>query len=344
MKKISFVAPPAFQNNRFFEANNNPFNRDGLLAPMIALKKEFARAGVDIATQDIIPVAEADAVIFENMPGEADKDFRAARAKNTKMYLKISEWGALHIGNDDLRRHADFRKIFTYQDDLIDNHKYFKLNYSFLMPDSVPMDLNGKQKLCLLIAGNKLFRHPQELYSKRREAIRWFEANHPEDFDLYGQGWDRPASLFHYPLLEKILRKLPVLGDEVRASYPSWRGRIERKRDVLKRYKFAICYENACHVNGWITEKIFDCFFSGCVPVYWGAPNVTDHIPAGTFIDKRDFDSYEDLYDRLIHMPEYKYQEHVRNIQDFIHGPRFYPFSAEYFTETITREIIGDLK
>jgi len=343
MKKISFVAPPVFQNNRFFKSEDNLLNRDGLLAPMIVLKKEFARAGVDIGTQDIIPIETADAVIFENMPAEEDKDFRAARAGNKKMYLKISEWGALHRGNDDLRRHADFHKIFTYQDDLIDNRRYFKLNYSFLMPDSVPMDISLKRKLCVLVAGNKLFRHRYELYSKRREAIRWFEANHPENFDLYGVGWDRPASLFHYPFMEKIFRKLPLLGDEARGSYPSWRGRIEHKRDVLSSYRFAICYENACHVNGWITEKIFDCFFSGCVPVYWGAPNVTDHIPAEAFIDKRGFDNYDDLYQYLNNMPEDRYTRYLSAIEAFVCSPRSQPFSASYFADTILTEVMKDL-
>ena len=52
-----------------------------------------------------------------------------------------------------------------------------------------------------------------------------------------------------------------------------------------KNISFAICYENARDIPGYITEKIFDCFFAGCVPIYWGgAPNVTDHIPANTFI------------------------------------------------------------
>lgn len=40
--------------------------------------------------------------------------------------------------------------------------------------------------------------------------------------------------------------------------------------------------------------RIFDCFFAGCIPIYWGADNVNAHIPEGCFIDKREFDSYEE--------------------------------------------------
>jgi hypothetical protein len=30
------------------------------------------------------------------------------------------------------------------------------------------------------------------------EAIKWFEKNHPEDFDFYGIGWDRYVSSNRY--------------------------------------------------------------------------------------------------------------------------------------------------
>ena len=39
------------------------------------------------------------------------------------------------------------------------------------------------------------------------------------------------------------------------------------------------------NVNGYVTEKIFDAFKAGCVPVYWGAENITKYVPAECFID-----------------------------------------------------------
>ena len=36
-----------------------------------------------------------------------------------------------------------------------------------------------------MIAGNKKINFKNELYSKRKEIIKWFELNHLEDFDLY---------------------------------------------------------------------------------------------------------------------------------------------------------------
>ena len=45
-----------------------------------------------------------------------------------------------------------------------------------------------------------------------------------------------------------------------------------------------------------VSEKIFDCFAAGNVPIYWGASNVTDYIPEDCFIDMRSFSSFEELY------------------------------------------------
>ncbi|KAB7887432.1 hypothetical protein GBG19_10625 [Poseidonibacter ostreae] len=68
-----------------------------------------------------------------------------------------------------------------------------------------------------------------------------------------------------------------------------------------------MCYENARDIPGYITEKIFDSFFAGCVPVYLGADNITEHIPKECFIDKREFDTYEKLYKYLKNMSDEEY-------------------------------------
>ena len=45
----------------------------------------------------------------------------------------------------------------------------------------------------------------------------------------------------------------------------------------------------------YITEKVFDSMFSGCIPIYMGCPNIKEEIDPNTFIDLRDFSSYSDL-------------------------------------------------
>lgn len=80
--------------------------------------------------------------------------------------------------------HRFFDRIYTWDDDLVDNKKYFK----FVWPQSLNQDLqpvhfNDKKFVCL-INGNKSSYIKNELYSAREKAIRYFE-EHDINFDLY---------------------------------------------------------------------------------------------------------------------------------------------------------------
>lgn len=46
----------------------------------------------------------------------------------------------------------------------------------------------------------------------------------------------------------------------------------DNKAEFLKQYKFYICPENTS-VEGYVTEKVFHCIGSGCIPIYWGSNN-----------------------------------------------------------------------
>jgi len=218
--------------------------------------------------------------------------------------------------NWDKKYHKYFNKIFTWNDRWVDGEKYIK----FYWPNKIPENLNFKKKtkFCTMIVGNKYKSHPLELYKERRKIIRWFEQNHPEDFDLYGIGWNK-------------------------LYYPSYKGAIRSKKEILEQYKFSICYENVKELEGYITEKIFDSFFAGCVPVYWGASNVTDYIPANTFIDRRKFKDNKELYNYLKNMSDKEYTDYLNAIKKFVESERIYPFSGEYFAETIVTHILNSL-
>lgn len=46
----------------------------------------------------------------------------------------------------------------------------------------------------------------------------------------------------------------------------------QNKHQYLKQFKFNLCPENTNH-KGYVTEKIFDAMWSGCIPIYWGSDN-----------------------------------------------------------------------
>ena len=55
-------------------------------------------------------------------------------------------------------------------------------------------------------------------------------------------------------------------------------ARADTKIDTLRRYKFCVAIENS-EMPHYVSEKVYDAFVAGCVPIYFGAPNVLDYIP-----------------------------------------------------------------
>jgi hypothetical protein len=186
-----------------------------------------------------------------------------------------------------------------------------------------------------MIAGNKKNNQPGELYSERIRAIKWFERHQPASFDLFGKGWDLtlpdPIGLLK-PVIQPFYNIFSL-------PYTSYQGEITSKRRILEQYKFSICYENVFDIPGYITEKIFDCFFAGCIPVYLGASNVTDYIPENCFIDKRKFSDYSALFDYLKHLSKDDYLNYLHAIENFIKSDNIFPFGAEHFANLVINEL-----
>ena len=266
--KIAFVIDYFYNKNIIFDINNK-LNRDNCFFQFFVIKNKFLENGIDLSTNDINSINDSEIVIYNDMPKVLPNEENIK-----KSYLWLFESELIKPDNWDLEKHKYFNKIFTWDDRIIDNKKYFKINFSHLFPADINKNLSKKEKLCTLIAGNKKVNHPLELYSKRVEAIRWFEKNHPEDFDFYGMGWDEYTPSNKY--IRYGFRKLK-LSKLFKPNFPSYRGKVDSKKEVLEKYKFAICYENARDIDGYITEKIFDCFFAGCVPIYWGANPLCQH-------------------------------------------------------------------
>ncbi|WP_281650799.1 glycosyltransferase family 10 [Helicobacter bilis] len=53
-------------------------------------------------------------------------------------------------------------------------------------------------------------------------------------------------------------------------------GNVDDKIEWLKSYKFNLCFENSSY-PGYLTEKLFDAFLAGCVPIYWGDTSLKIH-------------------------------------------------------------------
>ncbi|MCX5921942.1 MAG: glycosyltransferase family 10 [Candidatus Dependentiae bacterium] len=217
--------------------------------------------------------------------------------------------------NFDRSRHKNIKLVFTWADDLIDNKKYFKFFYPQPHAVNVKKIAYEDKKFCCTMVGCKKSNHPEELYSERLKTILFFENKSPHLFDLYGPGWKG-------------------------SKFSCYKGVAEEKFQTLARYKFCICYENIKNITGYVSEKIHHCLLTGCVPVYWGASNITDYIPAECFIDRRKFASNQELFEFLTTITPQRYQEYLDAAQKYLESPQQMLFSNLYFADCLLKGFI----
>jgi hypothetical protein len=341
--KISFynIYETLNKNNYLFEHNNVDIG-DNLMEPFVSMNDYAKEYGIELGTIEKIPIVESDVVVFVDCPNVKNVHFLEAIKSKKPVYLIILESPMIHPESHDLSNHSFFYRIFTWSDELIlkDPEKYIKINFSHKIPCSISKSLKEKDKLCCMIAGNKKVIYKNELYSKRKQVIRWFEDNQVEDFDLYGFGWDE-VTIGDNRYINFILRRSKFLRNFFGETYSSYRGSVVRKSPILKKYRFSICFENVLDIPGYITEKIFDSFFAGCVPIYLGANNIDTHIPSNCFIDMRDFNGIPEMYSFIREMSDYDYLVYLKNIENFLNSAKVEQFSSKYFIRTIMEEING---
>lgn len=216
----------------------------------------------------------------------------------------------------DRRHHERFGRIYTWGDALVDGERYFKFRFPVLRPmrsDIVPF---AHRKLCTLIASNRDSDHPDALYGAERALAEYYGENEPDSFDLFGWGWN----------------------PEVHRGY---RSIIAGRAEYLRRYRFSFCYETAANWPGFVSGKIFESFAAGSVPVYRGAPNIADEIPADCFIARDDFRSEAELHTFLRDMSEREHDAYLERIRAFLSSPKAVPYSPEYFVQTFVALVGG---
>lgn|SRR5574341_20668 len=287
--------------------NANSGIGDNLLQPFVELARVGKERGIEFVGLDEAKIDSLDSVLFVDLP--RDEIAGRATASGIPIDLILYECPAILPQNWQVREHSRFRQVYTWNDDLADaDIGYRKIQFARQFPRDIPNDGGRRPGFITMIAGNKSSPHPNELYSERVKAIRWYEMNRLGSLGLYGPGWK---------------------------GFPSWRGVTASKIRALSNYRFSICYENARGFPGYITEKILDCFCAGTVPVYLGAPNVTRWIPKECFIARDDFESLEDLDRYLRRMSKQQLGQYLDAIREFVTGEKSGPFRTETFVETI---------
>lgn len=319
--KIAIVTPygDAYSNDKLFDPTMCNIGQN-LLLPGIKLKEHLEELGHEYHTVDkYTNIEDIDIWIFQDLNNASrltinsimdwSKYILKKKWKNDYLYkysklagkhraiLIMQEPPTVFRASYDKKNHIWFDEILTWDSKLIDNKKYFPFFYPQVMPKKIYDVPYKNKKFITMICGNKHSTDINELYSERLNIIKYLEKNNIE-FDLYGFGWEKTE----------------------RTSY---RGKVDDKLYTMSQYKFSICFENMKSESGYITEKIFDAFFSGCIPVYYGAEDISKYVPENTFIDYREFSSVAELITYLYSMDEVEYNSIICNINKYLQSDLF---------------------
>lgn len=330
MLYINYIENGVSNNERF--KLDSYLNRDNSNYPFFLLREYL------LAKQFVLNTPDLN--IHNEVSSELHMNVQDVGGKKPK-FLLLLETPEVYLPNSNLSKILDYQHVFTWRQDLQLKNKSH-INFPNTPNEIGFNDWKNRDKFaCLIASGSKGLRlaSTNDLYKQRIETIRWFEDHEPGDFDLYGGGWESKIAPTNN--LSKVLRKTSIFISSLTGYKPylSYKGRVDKKADLLQKYKFNICYENISCWPGYITEKIFDSFFSGCVPIYWGAPDIDRHVPKACFIDRRNFLSHEDLYGYMKSITPVQFAGFQEEIAIFLKSEKAKDFYAEKFAEIIAQEI-----
>ena len=306
--------------------------------PWRQLQLAFAERGVALHTPDV----------HAGQPQAFELHLNAQRgAGAVPSYVFIYEDPLVRPLNDDRALLARYRKVFTWHlGQLAELRNAVRLDYpNTLQPRRTP-GFAGRDLHCVMLASNKALMKPdaRSLHERRIATIRAFERLAPQRFALYGQGWDIPA--VRPGLAGRALKRVHEWVSRVapgRRPFPSWQGKALRKTDVLDRARFAITYENSRGSPGYLTEKLFDCLASACVPVYIGSPGWQQVVPADCCIDGDRFADPAQLVAYLETITAAQFEALQAAGRAFLEDPQTARFSHDHFCRVIVQTVMDDL-
>jgi hypothetical protein len=178
----------------------------------------------------------------------------------------------------------------------------------------VPREVSVKRT----IAGLRYRPIARDRYGARLRAIEHFAKS--GEFDLYGEGWNQHHSAVD-PALHAVAQSVS-------------RGAVKDKLKVLAGYRFALIFENT-RFPGYVSEKLFECFYARCIPIYSGAPDVAQYVPPPAFIDARQFASFPELEHFLRGITEADARRYVDAAHAFLASPAYETFCADRFARDV---------
>jgi hypothetical protein len=182
----------------------------------------------------------------------------------------------------------------------------------------------------VFIASNKASPSGGRNYFLRRKLVA---GNFPHQFDVYGAGWNGKRSALVNTILRQILHSLRTgyiprtigMFNGVFSKFPDTNGFVADKHNLLKEYKFNVIIENSSLIH---TEKIFDAFINGTIPIYFG-PQISGYgVPDNAYL--RFDGTMKGLNDSLNTLEDRDFRKMREESKNFVTSKEFQnQFSAE---------------
>lgn len=326
-----------YANNTLFAPGAGENNGEFYL-PYALLRARFLQEGIELNTPD----RNAGRDVAFELHINCRRQDPAGRA-----YVYLYENPLIRPLNRDRVALSRYARWFTWDGELLGDPRAVRLPYPNRFETAAWTDPTERPLFCVLVASNKALAifDPRDQYQARVRILDWYERAAPRDFHLYGRGWERPAALpGRWGRIRNQFRKLWHRLRPAVSPYATWRGPVDDKIALLRRARFCLAHENCRDLPGYVTEKLFDCFRAGCVPVYIGPAEIADLVPPGCFIDGRAFATPSALDAHLRSIDDDAYRAYQARIQAFLASPQAHPFSQENFVETVVRAIVADVR
>lgn len=314
------------------------------------------RRGYQLDTWDLVPPGRAEILWFIDLP-RTRRDWHAAKEQfpNAKTVLMACESPLVCPQMFNKKNRVFFDHIVSYEQ--ADDSTGFT-SYRLPVPVAEPLDgpkFSERRLLCMVnsnrVDGMWAVRQSgweglpgigrllngwhfgledlkrvvsADLYIERRRIAREADQQAALEIDFFGKGW-KGQPISWCPLYP---------NPPYRCSAGSF---VEDRIATLSGYRFSLAYENWRGRLDYVTDRLFDGFLAGTVPVYLGDVSIGDVIPRECFVDAREFPDRNQLLLHLSSMPESRWKVMVIAGREFMGSSAINAFREESFAEKMTQ-------
>jgi hypothetical protein len=230
-------------------------------------------------------ISTADFIIVINMPPSVILPIQPERI----IYYKREPDGFSYV--KDYWKNTDTKSYYIPMTK--DSHVWYAWNIDLTYDELKQLDFPVKiHNLAWITTGRGDGYDPPYIQNLEGHILRAcflkrFLEKYPNEVELYGRGLERYS------------------------HYPCYRGPVNR-RIAFNKSRYSLAFEN--YIQDSYTAKASDSILCGCMPIYWGCPNLEELLPPHSFI-RLDI-SKDDAIDRAVEIIHSDYREkHIDDLK-----------------------------